>query len=134
MLRLAGMTHGTLRRRGSISCNRYFCFGFVAVFLADFCGCSLVALGLAEPLAFVSAEAFASLTGAFALVADLAGGATGAGTATAGLLAGCATVFFGASAGVGTARAGETGGAVTTGDGCLTGAGLAALAGGCGAG
>ena len=78
----------------------YSCFGLVAVFLADFWGCSVVAFAfdLTEPLAVVSAEAFASFTGAFVLVADLAGGTPGAGAATAGLLAGFETVFFGASA------------------------------------
>ena len=55
-----------------------------------------LAVGLAEPLAFVPLETFVSFTVALALVADSAGGAIG--PAAAGLLEGFGAVFLGASA------------------------------------
>jgi hypothetical protein len=108
----------------------YFCFGFVAAFLADFCGGSLAAFGLVGLLAFVSDEAAASFAGDFVLAAALAGSATDAISADVGLPAGFEAVFLGASDWAGGAgeMAGE--GAVTTGgDGGLGGAAGAAFAG-----
>lgn len=75
----------------------YFCLGLVAVFLAGLAGRSVVALGLAGLLALVPAEANDPFAGDLTLAAALAGRATDAISADAGLPAGFGAVFPGAS-------------------------------------